>query len=140
MTAAQIDALLSAPSIAVLCTAGADLRPHGAPVWFEHEGDEIRILIDGSSRKARNIAANPQVSLVVDTREPPYRGVIIGGTARLNGPDPALRRRLASRYLGENVGRAYIERTATMDETDRCVTIRITTRFSWDYSTSKREE
>lgn len=136
MTELQITQLLREPMIGVLCTVGVDLQPHGSPVWFEHTAGTICVLIDGASRKARDIEANPRVTLVVDTREPPYRGVILSGTASLAGPDPELRRRLAGRYLDDGAARAYIERTKAMDRTDRCVSIRITGRFSWDYSTT----
>jgi PPOX class probable F420-dependent enzyme len=134
MSDSAIEALLKETRIAVLSTADASGRPHGSPVWFDYDGDQVRVLVDRCSVKAGNIEQNPRVSLTVDTREAPYRGVILSGVASLSGPDPRLRAALATRYLGERVGRAYSERTTAMDDSDRLVTIRIVARYSWDYS------
>jgi PPOX class probable F420-dependent enzyme len=134
MTAAQIDALLRAPEMGVLATVDAKGRPEGTPIWFDWDGERVRLLVHRTSRKARNIRNNPHVSLTVDTRTAPYRGVVLRGTAELSGPDPALRRRLAARYLGEEVGRGYIESTAALDAEDALVTIHVSSRYSWDYS------
>jgi PPOX class probable F420-dependent enzyme len=134
MTEAEIDALLRSPEMGVLATVDAKGRPEATPIWFEWDGDEVRLLVHRNSRKARNIRSNPHVSLTVDTRVAPYRGVVVRGRATLSGPDPALRRRLAERYLGEEVARGYIESTASMDVEDALVTIAPTSQFSWDYS------
>ena len=134
MTDAEIDALLRNPEMGVLSTADAKGRPEGTPIWFEWDGERVRLLVHRTSRKARNIRENPHVCLTLDTRTAPYRGVILRGTAELSKADPALRRRLAAHYLGEEVGRSYIEHTAALDEDDALVTIRVTSRFSWDYS------
>lgn len=134
MTSSEIEALLGSPEVGVLATVDAKGRPEGTPIWFDWDGERVRILVHHASRKARNIRSNPNVSLTIDTRSAPYRGVVLRGTAELSGPDPALRRRLAARYLGEDVGRHYIETTASFDTDDVLVTIRVTSRASWDYS------
>jgi PPOX class probable F420-dependent enzyme len=134
MTDGEIDALLREAQTAVLATADAKGRPEGTPVWFEWDGTHVRLLCHRTSRKARNIRVNEHVSLTVDTRRPPYRGVVLRGRATLSGPDPTLRRRLAARYLGEETGARYIESTRALDDEDALVTIEVTSRFSWDYS------
>ena len=134
MTDAEIDALLRAPEMGVLATADAKGRPEGTPIWFEWDGERVRLLVHRTSRKARNMRENAHVSLTVDTRVAPYRGVVLRGIAELSGPDPTLRRRLAARYLGEEIGRGYIESTAELDSEDALVTIRVSSRYSWDYS------
>jgi PPOX class probable F420-dependent enzyme len=134
MTGTEIEALLALPNIAVLSTADAAARPEGSPVWYAHDAGTFRILVHRDSRKARNIRANAQVSLVIDTRSAPYRGVIVRGTATLSGPDPVLRRYLAMRYLGAETGSRYLEASNHLDVEDALVTIRTTSRHSWDYS------
>jgi len=134
MTDSEIEELLRSPELGVLATADAKGRPEGTPIWFDWDGGHVRILVHHASRKARNIRENPNVSLTVDTRQSPYRGVVLRGTAALSGPDPALRRRLAARYLGEEIGKTYIETTASFDTEDVLVTMRVTSRYSWDYS------
>jgi len=134
MTDAELDALLAGPAIGVLAVVDAEGRPEGSPVWFEREGDLVRVLVHRESRKARSIEVNAHVALTVDTRSAPYRGVILRGTASLSGPDAALRRRLADRYLGAETGAHYLAQTAYLDAEDALVTIRVTSRYSWDYS------
>lgn len=120
--------------IGVLSTVDAQGAPEGSPVWFEHEDGKIRILVHRNSKKARNLRANPQVSLTVDTRSAPYRGVILRGLARVGGPDPALRKRLACRYLGAETGEAYLQATAALDQEDALLTVEVRSSYSWDYS------
>jgi PPOX class probable F420-dependent enzyme len=134
MTDQELDALLSGPAIGVLAVVDADGRPEGSPVWFERSGDVVKILVHRASRKARSIRANAHVSLTVDTRSAPYRGVILRGDATLSGPDPELRRRLAHRYLGAETGERYLKQTAYLDGEDALVTVRVASRYSWDYS------
>lgn len=134
MTDDEIEALLSTPEIGVLATADGRGQPEGSPVWFEYRGDVVLVLVHRDSRKARNIRENPQVSFTVDTRRAPYRGVVLRGTATLSGPDPTLRRRLAHKYLGAEVGERYLTKTARYDAEDTLVTVRVTGRYSWDYS------
>ena len=48
----------------------ATVRPNGAPhltpVWFVWESDRLYICISPDSRKARNLAANPQVAVSLE--------------------------------------------------------------------------
>jgi PPOX class probable F420-dependent enzyme len=134
MASEEIDELLRSAEIGVLCTVDADGRPEGTPIWFDYDGDKARILVHHESKKARNVRANPHVSLTVDTRSAPYRGVVLRGTAAVGGPDTALRRALAVRYLGEDLGPRYIEQTKELDQDDALITITIAGRHSWDYS------
>lgn len=134
MTNDEIESLLEAPEIGVLATADGKGRPEGSPVWFDYSAGVIRILVHRDSRKASNIRENPHVSFTVDTRRSPYRGVILRGTATLSGPQPMLRRRLAAKYLGPAAADRYLAKTARYDQEDALVTIRVTSRSSWDYS------
>jgi hypothetical protein len=49
-------------------TASAAARPHALPVWGVWDHDELRFAFSCSprSRKAANVAANPQVTVAVD--------------------------------------------------------------------------
>ena len=50
-------------------------------------------------------------TLVVDRREVPYYAVMVRGTAEIGPPiSDEMRLRLAVRYLGEEMGRAYVAR------------------------------
>ena len=105
------ETFLQEPQIAVLATLGPNGQPHAAPIWYLYE-DGVFIMLTGiTSQKARDIEREPKVTLVVDRRTLPYYAVMIQGRAEL-GPTPSedVRLRLAIRYLGETMGRAYVGR------------------------------
>lgn len=54
----------------VLATVGPDQRPHCSLMSYLAEGDcrRLYMLTGKATRKYRNMAANPRVSLLVDTR------------------------------------------------------------------------
>lgn len=78
-------------SFAVLSTTSAADRPHGAGVLYEAVGTTLYINTLRTSRKARNIAANPHVGVVIPIRRVPTGGppstVQFQGTAELLAPD-----------------------------------------------------
>jgi PPOX class probable F420-dependent enzyme len=86
-----------------LATVRPDGRPHVAPIWFTIEGDHLVFNTWHTSVKARNLAADPRASLVVDYQEPPFGYVVVDGTAELLD-DLAEARRVATiiggRYMG----------------------------------------
>ena len=116
---------LAEPNIAVLATVDRRGRAHAAPVWYLYDDGVIIISTGRGSQKHRNIEANPEISVVVDRRALPYYALMVQGTAEI-GPvfSDADRLRLAVRYLGEDLGRRYVERTAAEDS----VTIRLRPR------------
>jgi PPOX class probable F420-dependent enzyme len=112
MTDEEREAFLREANVAVLSTVDARGRPHAAPVWYLYDDGVFRISTGDGSQKHRNILANPNISLVIDQRALPYYAVMVQGTAdigpALSGEDSL---RLAVRYLGENLGARYAERT-----------------------------
>jgi PPOX class probable F420-dependent enzyme len=57
---------------ATLATVGPDGRPQLSEVWFLAEDDAVRVSLNVTRQKTRNLVANPVVSLLLlDPREPP---------------------------------------------------------------------
>jgi PPOX class probable F420-dependent enzyme len=112
MTDDERETFLQQANVAVLGTVDARGRPHAAPVWYLYEDGVFRISTGDGSQKHRNILANRNISLVIDQRALPYYAVMVQGTADI-GPafsdEDSLR--LAVRYLGEDLGSRYAERT-----------------------------
>ena len=102
------DALLLESNVAILSTVGPKNRPHAVPIWFLYEDGTIVMTAGARSQKVRNIARNAEVALTVDRRSLPYYAVMVQGPAEI-GPPPSddLRRRIAVRYLGEELGQRY---------------------------------
>jgi PPOX class probable F420-dependent enzyme len=116
------EVFLSEANVAVLATVDRRGKPHGAPVWYLYR-DGVFVLSTGrGSQKHRNVEANPEVTLVVDRRTLAYYAVMARGRAEIGDPlTDAERRELAVRYLGEDLGNRYVERTSGQD----AITIRI---------------
>lgn len=133
LTDAELTQLLATPEIGVLCTVDAKARPEGSPIWFEAAGGRIYVHVARNSRKARNVRGNPYVSLTIDTRNAPYRGAVLRGSVRELPFDDALHRRTAIRYLGPEMGEAYIAMTAQAAPETVLLEMTVTSRFTWDY-------
>jgi PPOX class probable F420-dependent enzyme len=61
-------AILAGRRIASVATIGADGAPHLTSVWFLYEEGAIYLAVPSSSVKARNLAGNPQIAVMVDVR------------------------------------------------------------------------
>ena len=116
---------LREPNVAVLATVGPGGRAHAAPIWYLHEDGEFVMSTGRGSQKHRNVEAHPEVTLVVDRRSLPYYAVMAQGKAEI-GPrlSDGARLRMAVRYLGEEMARAYMARVSGEDS----VTIRLRPR------------
>ena len=134
MSQGEIEALLGEPRVSVLGTVDPDGSPALAPVWHLWRDGAAIVLTDRSSRKWRNIRANPRVSLCVDTKEAPYRAAIVEGTATEVEDDyAALLREAAVHYLGERAGNRYAERSSGTAGTSVVVRIVPERIVSWAY-------
>src|SRR6058998_1415754 len=116
------DHFLGRANVAVLATVDARGRAHAAPIWYLYDDGVFIISTGRGSQKHRNVEANPEVTLVIDERVVPYYAVMARGSAEIGPAFSAEDRlRLAVRYLGEDVGRRYAERTSDADS----ITIRL---------------
>ena len=131
MSEQEREEFLKGANVAVLATVGRGERAHAAPIWYLYE-DGVFIMSTGrGSQKHRNVEAHPEVTLVVDDRTIPYYAVMAQGRAEI-GPRLADddRLKMAVRYLGEEIGRAYIARVQGEDS----VTIRLRPRKLIEFS------
>ncbi len=103
-------------NVAVLATVDGKGRPHATPIWYMLDGDEIVMSVGRGGQKHRNVERNPEVTLVIDSRKVPYFALMVAGRLEI-GPAPTEEDRLAlaTRYLGEEVGKRYVEMTAGND-------------------------
>jgi PPOX class probable F420-dependent enzyme len=84
---AELEPFLRSAPIARLATHNADGTTHIAPVWFKYAEGQIWIPTQDMTQKVRNIKRSADVSVLVDTQEPPYIGVLIYGEALLDYDD-----------------------------------------------------
>jgi PPOX class probable F420-dependent enzyme len=95
------DAILDGRRIAVLATTNADGSAYQTAIWYLWAGGAFLIPTSGESRKARNIAARPDASILVEERAAGLRGVGATGRAELIRGDEAreLNAAIHARYL-----------------------------------------
>lgn len=92
---------------AVVATLYPDGSIQQTVVWYLLEDEDIRFGIGANSIKARNLRLNPTISLTIEDGP---RYLTLSGTAAVEPADPALRRRLAERYLGAEQVEAWLAR------------------------------
>ena len=114
MSPSEIDEFLEETRIGVLCTNDLDGAPNGVPVWFEWEGERIRIFSFASHRKIARIENDPRASLLVAAEVGEHEAwVAVDGPVSITdeGAVPLLER-LAARYWVDDdpaVAKAHAE-------------------------------
>jgi IclR family acetate operon transcriptional repressor len=103
-----IEVLHGAWGIQLACVR-PDGAPHLVPLWYEWDGDALWLAASPGAVWKQCVAANDAVSLTLDEPWPPLRRVFVHGRARpvdagsVPGGVGGLRRRLAARYLGDQI-------------------------------------
>lgn len=128
MTRAEREAFLAGVHVGVLSIPEPGRGPLAAPIWYGYEpGGEIWLVTGRDSRKGRLLAKGVRVGFVVQSEEAPYRYVSVEGPVTSLAPSPgeAEERRLAHRYLGKEMGDAYVASTAARREAEPNILVRI---------------
>lgn len=131
----SLQEFLAGRHIGTVATENADGSIHMTAVWYLFKDGNFYIATSSKTQKAKNLAARPKTSLMVDSRKPgKERGITAIGRAELvSGKDSQeINRRIHSRYLSSTaladpkVGQVF----AGFDD----VTIRIVpdSWISWD--------
>jgi PPOX class probable F420-dependent enzyme len=88
---------------ATLATVGPDGRPQVSEVWFLAEDDALRVSLNVTRQKTRNLVANPVISLFLLDLANPLRYLELRGDAEVTPDDGySFADRLAAKY-GEGV-------------------------------------
>ena len=84
---------------AVLATVGPDGRPQLSAVWFLAEGDTIRVSLNTTRQKVKNLRANPSITFFVLDPNTPTRYLEVRGDAALqDDPGYAFADRVGQKY------------------------------------------
>jgi PPOX class probable F420-dependent enzyme len=88
--------------VATLATVGSDGRPQLSEIWFLAEDDTVRLSLNTSRRKTRNLQRNPACGLLILDIANPYRYLEIRGDAEIE-PDPgyAFADKLGAKYSAD---------------------------------------
>jgi PPOX class probable F420-dependent enzyme len=127
----------AASPVARLATVSPDGHPHLVPIVFAAVGDTVYSAVDGKPKRSRqltrlaNIAAHPEVSLLVDAYSPDWTQlwwVRADGTCAVTDTSPAAEAALRAKYP------QY--RQVTLD--GPFLHIAVTRWSSWDASAPER--
>ena len=72
---------------ATLATVGPDGRPQLSEVWFHADGDTIRLSLNNSRQKVKNLLANPAATLFLLDLAVPARYLELRGDAEVTPDD-----------------------------------------------------
>jgi PPOX class probable F420-dependent enzyme len=94
--------------VASLTTIGADGFPQSTLVWFLHDDGEIKISLNATRLKTKNLLKRPQVSVLIPDLNNQMRYLEVRGTAKAE-PDPG------KEFATNKVGAKYGADPATFD-------------------------
>jgi PPOX class probable F420-dependent enzyme len=98
------DLLQQKTTFANLATVMPDGSPQVTPVWFDYQGDVVRVNTAKGRVKARNMREGAPVALAIMDPDNPYRHIQIRGRVRLATEEGAQDHidSLAKKYLGKD--------------------------------------
>ena len=88
--------------VATLGTIGTDGRPQLSAVWFLADGDTVRLSLNTSRQKVKNLQANPAANLFLLDLAVPYRYLELRGDAQIAPDDDhAFADRVGAKYQAD---------------------------------------
>jgi PPOX class probable F420-dependent enzyme len=85
-----------------LATVGADGRPQLSEVWFLADDETVRISLNSSRQKTRNLQQRPACSFLIVDLSNPYRYLELRGDAELSrDEDYAFAERVGAKYQSD---------------------------------------
>jgi PPOX class probable F420-dependent enzyme len=108
---------------ATLATLAADGSPQLTEVWFLYEDGEVKLSLNDTRVKTKNLIARPQCSLFILDLANPFRYVDVRGRARIEPDDDyAFADRVGAKYdnadLREHDGPGESRVVATIEPTN----------------------
>jgi PPOX class probable F420-dependent enzyme len=127
MTKAEREEFLAGVHVGVLAVNGED-APSLTPIWYAYDvGGEVVMITARTSPKTDLLREKGRASLCVQTETAPYQYVVVEGPVDVDERiDADLRRDIAYRYLGRELGDLYIETTENEAEAQDSVVVRLT--------------
>jgi PPOX class probable F420-dependent enzyme len=90
--------------LATLATISSDGVPQQTVVWFLHEDGKLKLSLNNSRRKTKNLTKRPQCSLLILDPAVGQRYIEVRGTAELEADDDyAFARRVGAKYGGADL-------------------------------------
>jgi PPOX class probable F420-dependent enzyme len=90
--------------VASLATIGGDGFPQATAIWFLYDEGKIKISLNNSRLKTKNLLKRPKVSLMILDPANPYRYLEVRGTATATpDPDYVFAKKVGAKYGGADL-------------------------------------
>jgi PPOX class probable F420-dependent enzyme len=90
--------------VGVLGTIGASGRPQLSAVWFLAEDETVKISLNTTRQKVKNLQAEPKASFLIFDPENPYKYVELRGDAEVTPDDDySFADKLGAKYGGADL-------------------------------------
>jgi hypothetical protein len=84
--------------------------PLTVPIWYGYDpGGDVWMLTGPNSIKGKLLKKASRISLCAQSETPPYKYVSVEGPYTIGDPEADNSLTLATRYLGAEMGKAYVE-------------------------------
>jgi PPOX class probable F420-dependent enzyme len=113
--------------VGVLGTIGASGRPQLSAVWFLAEDDTVKISLNTTRQKVKNLQAEPKASFLIFDPENPYKYIELRGDAELTPDDDYT----FANKVGAKYGGADLRERDQPGETRVVVTIKPARLVAW---------
>ena len=113
--------------VGVLGTIGASGRPQLSAVWFLAEDETVKISLNTTRQKVKNLQAEPKASFLIFDPENPYKYVELRGDAEVTPDDDYS----FADKLGAKYGGADLRERDQPGETRVVVTIKPARVIAW---------
>jgi hypothetical protein len=92
-----------------------DGTPRVVPIWFHWDGHEFVLGTPPAAPKLKALPANDRVALTIDSDSMPYHVLMVRGTCVVQLVDGVTPEYAASarRYMGQELGDAWVEQVRT---------------------------
>lgn len=133
MSKEQREAFLADVHVGILAVERKDGPPLASPVWYRYRpGGDVELMTEDESLKGRLLRSAGRATLSVQREAFPYAYVTVDGPVTLDEPAHDDLLDFATRYLGPEGGRAYVDNTPAGD--NLLVRIRPERWFTTDYA------
>jgi len=116
MSGAEREAFLAETHVGILSVAEVGGRaPLAVPIWYHYEpGGSVHFITDNNSRKAALLKKAGRATLVAQNESLPYKYVTVEGPITISREFDHVREidEVAYRYLGREIGEAYLKSAA----------------------------
>ena len=91
---------LAGRHVAVLVTLAPGGEPVPTPIWYLYRDGRFYFRTGAEAIKTRNARRDPRVSICIQDERPPYRAIVVRGTAEVSEGSLGLAEEMPQRYLG----------------------------------------